>query len=266
MAVELPELVVDVDHADADVDGDQSERAQLQHHVAALQRSVALIVGAHQRRVGEFVAGDQPFGGLPAALGDRFAGRLGREPLAAVVDVPAGGWILQVQRVRVIVDRRRAEPTQTVAHRSGLRVGLLPGRRAPSPRQREPKEIDEAGVDLDPIAVDCACAIFATPSRNEIHMCSWTSLAIPIRWYSRFERRSALLRPGFDREAQRSPPRRVVGTELDLARLEMAVERRQPERLGGSGRSRARGRPRGRASVRRIHRRRRAVRCRRAPE
>src|ERR1700677_1682933 len=102
-AVELPDLVIDVDDADADMDAYETQRAELQHHLAARQRNVTVKEGAYERRIGELVPGDQPLGGLPAAGGDRLAGRLGGQRLAAVVDVPAGGWVLQVKRARVVV-------------------------------------------------------------------------------------------------------------------------------------------------------------------
>src|SRR5680860_177936 len=87
-AMHLPLLVDHPADSNAHVEA-QAEEAAHQQHVAVLQRRLGVVDRAHQPRVRELVAADELLGDLPAAAGDRWPGRLVRQRLAVVVDVPA---------------------------------------------------------------------------------------------------------------------------------------------------------------------------------
>ena len=90
-AADLERALVDVAHADADIQRYQPERPEPEQHVAPLQRHGGVVVGPDDRRISELVASHQPARDLPAAPLGGHPGRLGRERLAQVGDLPSAG-------------------------------------------------------------------------------------------------------------------------------------------------------------------------------
>ncbi len=76
-AIDRAALVEDLAHPDADGDFER-EVPNLEQHVAAVERCVGLVKGAHPRSIGELVGSDQFGGGLERASFNRLTGWLMR--------------------------------------------------------------------------------------------------------------------------------------------------------------------------------------------
>ena len=108
-SVERSRLLVHVADADADEQVQEAERPELQQHVSPLEGELRVIVGAHDREVGEFVAAHQPPGDLPASTLDGRSGCLVRQTLAHVGHLPAADPGDVAERREVEVERLPVE-------------------------------------------------------------------------------------------------------------------------------------------------------------